>query len=440
MGSVVVVGANLEGLVCAWRLQRAGHDVEVLERRATADGVLQAERRDGFAIDRGPAVGYESDRNLQQVVSALGLKPNWVSLPESVSKTVRGAELVRLPNRLASWKDAALLRGFSHRSRAGALTLYAELRRHRSRLDRFAPERAVALEGESLLAAFARSAGDAIVEAWLEPLIAYESGCDPAALSRAGGLLWLREFSERRGPQTFPGGLKFIAQALAERVPVRLGCEVERVETQSDGARVVYRTRKRTGRVVADAAVVAVRGPRVAAMCPKLSPEERGFFSSLRYAPGLSVHLMLERRLPTLRVDTVCFPSGSNSPLAGLRFEQDLPDRAPTGAGLVHVRARPARIPAFADDADAVRWALEALARTPVGRLRARSGVVHRSDHAAPVVGPGHLARVARFVRRIERSPRTVFAGDWMGGSCEAAVTRGMRAANETVRTLDGEI
>ena len=29
MASIVVVGGGAAGLVCAWRLQRAGHDVEV---------------------------------------------------------------------------------------------------------------------------------------------------------------------------------------------------------------------------------------------------------------------------------------------------------------------------------------------------------------------------------------------------------------------------
>ena len=38
MGSVVVVGGGVAGLACAFRLRRAGHEVEVLERDAEGRG------------------------------------------------------------------------------------------------------------------------------------------------------------------------------------------------------------------------------------------------------------------------------------------------------------------------------------------------------------------------------------------------------------------
>ena len=45
MASIVVVGGGAAGLVCGWRLQRAGHDVEVLERESDVGGRLGGERR-----------------------------------------------------------------------------------------------------------------------------------------------------------------------------------------------------------------------------------------------------------------------------------------------------------------------------------------------------------------------------------------------------------
>ena len=38
MASIVVVGGGLAGLACAWKLGRAGHEVELLERRRAASG------------------------------------------------------------------------------------------------------------------------------------------------------------------------------------------------------------------------------------------------------------------------------------------------------------------------------------------------------------------------------------------------------------------
>ena len=44
MASVVVVGAGLAGLACAFRLARAGHEVEVLEREAEPGGSARPDR------------------------------------------------------------------------------------------------------------------------------------------------------------------------------------------------------------------------------------------------------------------------------------------------------------------------------------------------------------------------------------------------------------
>ena len=87
---------------------------------------------------------------------------------------------------------------------------------------------------------------------------------------------------------------------LGNRVRVRLGCDVTRVETETHGARVHYRMGDREGRVVADAVVVAVPGNRVSDLCVKLTPDERGFFEALRYLSGISVFLMLESAPSTL--------------------------------------------------------------------------------------------------------------------------------------------
>ena len=44
MASIVVVGGGVAGLTCAWRLVRAGHDVEVLESETTVGGRMRSEQ------------------------------------------------------------------------------------------------------------------------------------------------------------------------------------------------------------------------------------------------------------------------------------------------------------------------------------------------------------------------------------------------------------
>ncbi len=80
---------------------------------------------------------------------------------------------------------------------------------------------------------------------------------------------------------------------------------------------------------------------------------------------------------------------------------------------------------------------LENLACTPIGKLEPEATVVHRWSPMLPRFVPGHLPRLAAFFRRMDRSPRMAFAGDYLiAPTAEAALTSGMRAATEIVRTL----
>lgn len=50
---VLIVGAGLAGLACAWRLHQAGIPVRVLEASDGAGGRVRTDRVDGFLLDRG---------------------------------------------------------------------------------------------------------------------------------------------------------------------------------------------------------------------------------------------------------------------------------------------------------------------------------------------------------------------------------------------------
>jgi predicted NAD/FAD-dependent oxidoreductase len=54
-----------------------------------------------------------------------------------------------------------------------------------------------------------------------------------------------------------------------------------------------------------------------------------------------------------------------------------------------------------------------------------------------PLFPAGHLARLAEFSSRRDRSPRLAFAGDYLiGPYTEMALTSGMRAATEIAASL----
>jgi protoporphyrinogen oxidase len=191
--------------------------------------------------------------------------------------------------------------------------------------------------------------------------------------------------------------------------------------------------------VVADAAVVAVPGSRVAALCTSLTSPERAFFERVRYVRGIIVFLLLDRAPTTLPYYGVAFPRSEGIGLYGLAVDHHKAGVAPPGAGLLNaaLRAADAERLWHASDEEIGRFVLDELARTPVGRLVAHTVLVHRWDPMLPLFETGHVRRLAAFHARSERSPRLAFAGDALVGPyTEMAVTSGVRAANDLADSL----
>ena len=69
---VIVVGAGISGLVCAYRLKTLGVDVTLLEKSPRVGGVIQSERVGGFLIERGPN-SSQGTEELVALVEELGI-------------------------------------------------------------------------------------------------------------------------------------------------------------------------------------------------------------------------------------------------------------------------------------------------------------------------------------------------------------------------------
>ncbi len=438
LASVVVVGGGVAGLTCAWRLRREGHEVEVLEAALVPGGRMRSEPHDGFRLERGAQVVTSGYENLLGVARGVGLAASRRDIEPAGEAVLRDGRLHPV-DMAAPWKvvRSPLL---SARGKAGLARLGVELARRFRRLDPLRPQRAAALDTTDLATGFRRIAGEEATDWLLAPCFSATFDAEPEDLSYAFGLLALRLLATGSTVQTFDGGLGSLTRALAARVPVRTGCEVLAVETETAGVRVRYRTQLRERSVFADAAVVAVPGCAVAALCPKLTPEERGFFEGVRYVRGAIVHLLLERPPPSLRgLQGVAFPRAEGLDLYGLCADHHKPGAAPPGAGLVNVAlSEPAARRLWqAPDATLAQHALEQLSLTPIGALAPVGFAVHRWASMLPRFEPGYLARLARFLSRLDRAPRLSFAGDYLvGPTAEGAVVSGLRAASEVASQL----
>lgn len=435
MACVVVVGAGVAGLTCAWRLKRAGYDVEVLECEPTAGGRLRCESREGFCVDRGVYSVDGRDANLHKVASALGIADQLQRIGGSGSAVLRDGRLH--PAGLESPASLLGSRLLSLRARARLIRLALEVARLGRRLDANSAF-GDALDSEDLASALRRLAGAECLEYLLEPSLVARCGRPLDESSWAFGVRALGA-AVGRSPQTFRSGIGLLTERLAETLRVRTGCDVERVETETGGARIHYRREGRRGRAVADAVVVAVPGSDVAALCPKLTPEERGFFEHVRYGRGITASLMLEQGRRALSWRALSFPTSARVGLAGLCVDHHKPGHAPPGSGMVTAWLSPRATDRLwdASDADVADFTVNALADTPVGRLRPSDQRVSRFSRLLPIFYPGYLTRLGRFRRRMDRSPRIAFAGDYLlGPGIESALTSGMRAATQIAGDL----
>jgi len=441
MASIAIVGGGVAGLTCAWRLQRAGHDVEVLEREAVPGGRMRSETlstpRGDFVVDRGAQFVASGYRNLHAVAAALGIADRLQPIASSRNAILRDGRLE--PGDYGSLAEFARSRLLSARAKLRLPRILLELARRRRRLDPYHPERAADLDGESMTAFLRRTVGEEAAEYLFAPAFSSTFDSDPEDLSGTFALLVLRFLLGGFRLKAFEGGLGLLTRTLAAQVPVRTGCDVTSVETNDEGARITYRALGREGHVLADGAVVALPGSLVPGVCAALTPAEKSFFAGVRYARGILCFLLTERAPATIPGYGVAFPRREGIGLYGLAVDHRKPGVAPPGAGLLNaaLTADAARQLWDAPDSAIVSYAVGALARTPVGRLAPIGSAVHRWDPMLPQFHTGYLPQLAAFLARRDRSPRVAFAGDYLiGPYTEMALTSGMRAATEIARAL----
>lgn len=438
---IAIVGAGMAGLTAAYRLQRAGARVVVLERAERVGGRTRSDRLDGCVVDTGAQFLASMYRRTRELIGELG---------------IRGS-VVRSPGRDALWRGGraheVVYGSVTSMLASGALPLRTKMRlgttyvpfltRHAGALDLHAPERAAyaALDSESIAAWGEREMGADFVDYLVAPQLAAYYGALPEETS-AGFYHSLARAGMEVSLYALRGGMGVLAETLAARLregggEVRTGVEVAEVER-----------RERTVRVAGegweeefDGAVVATPAPVAARLLVDPFPPLASWLGEVRFRPALTLALRLERATG-VGFFGLSLPRDASALLSAVCVEENKgADLVPEGEGLLVAFAAP----------EAAERLLGEEPRTLLDRLypevvrvlpgvegRVRRARVYRWAEGSPVFYPGYLGRLAGFRGGgIEGDAPLVLAGDYLySPSVEGAVTSGIAAAERLLQRV----
>ena len=447
---VILVGGGISGLVCAYALNKAGIQAQVLEASRHAGGLIASERCDGFLLELGPQsfsgtaalhALCEELRIADQILQAPAGAPRYV-LIDSVLKAVPLNPAAALASTLLSirtkWRIA--------RDALGSTT---------------APDR-----DESIAAFVRRKFGEELLDRLVGPFVSGIYAGDPERLSSrsafpqlhyaeksSGSVVrgMLRAAKSRKGSrqrptlQSFKGGTQTLVRALAGNIGsnLRLGAEVVGIAARRDPRAIKFEVRTRQSDseqiIVADRLVLATPADVAGTLLRDVNAAFESVLGSIEYAPVAVVSLGYRREDVAHSLDGFGFlvPRSSGLRTLGTVWNSSLfPDRAPAGHVLL------TSFVGGATDHAAAALSNEELAQlvhreiAPVLQIRRAAIFSHVQiyRHALPQYNIGHAERLRALEILRSDSPGLFFIGNYLRGpSIGNCVDLAMATAEELV-------
>lgn len=341
---VVALGAGISGLAAAFKLDRQGYDVTVLEAAAAPGGSAQSAVKDGFLIDYGPNTGLDTSPAIRELVEAAGLEEEMIYANESSNNRyiLKKGRLVALPMRPADFV----------RSR-----LFSPAAKMRVLLEPFMPGSSDGYH-QSLAQFVKRRLGREFLEYVVDPFVSGVSAGDPYQLSvksafpklyaleeKYGSLVkgFIRGAKERkaRGEASkqsarmfsFKNGMQALPAALAGKLgsKVRYNCTVTRVERDQDGYTIRYHEGGKENVMKADAVVSTIPAYRAAGVFSGIDPVLSRRLSEIYYPPVMILYLGYKKEdAPDARGFGFLIPSVEDKKFLGAIWNSSIfPGRAP---------------------------------------------------------------------------------------------------------------
>ncbi len=432
MSRTVVIGAGLSGLVRAYRLLQAGHDVLLLEACDRAGGVVRSEQVDGFLLELGPNT-VRPTPEIWKLLCELGLEGQaLLSDPWAPRYIDFAGHLHPLPMSLSALLRTQLL------SIRGKLRLLAEpfVRRGGG-------------SEESVRSFFARRLGPEVAERFVEPFVSgifagdgsrlCTSACFPKLTSweREDGSLARGAIRDRRrsraqrpsvrGLLSFREGLQTLPRTLAERLGGNLKTQtrVERIVRVQDS----WTIRTSEEELAASRVIVATPAGDAARLVEAFAPAAARALSAIPRPPLAVLHLAWPADAfpkPPRGFGHLVVPGPERRILGAVYTSSLFPDRAPRGQTLLTIFAGGARDPEAASlsDAELVSVATRDLAASLAVRGAPRVLRVTRYAGVLPQYDRNHESRMTVLGEAEQRWPGLHFLGNYRGGIAVGDVVR----------------
>ena len=283
-GRIVVIGGGISGLTCAYRLQRLGLPIILLEASDRPGGLVGSQEKDGFLFESGPQ-SFQGTAGILELIGDLGIEDQLCKAdPRAPRYVLRGGRLIKVPMSPALVTSSLL--GMSSRWKL----ISEPFRRTRP-----------PTEEESIAQFVRRKFGHEILEYLVAPFVSGVYAGDPEQLSLRAAFPtleeWEREYGSvlrgamksryangesRSAPPlcSFRNGLNTLGQTLANKLgaSVRLGARVDAVTKKEANGRSGYQihVEQAGGRATIEAPAVVVATPTYVA-----SPMLKAISSSL---------------------------------------------------------------------------------------------------------------------------------------------------------------
>jgi oxygen-dependent protoporphyrinogen oxidase len=448
---VLIVGAGISGLVCAYHLRKSGIDAQIVEAGPRPGGIIRSERRDGYLIELGPQ-SFSGTPQLLDLCRNLAIENELIEAPHSAPRFL----LINGHLKPAPLSPPA----FFASSLFSAKTKFSILH------DLFGRSTPPA-DDESVAAFTRRKFSAELLDKLVGPFVSGIYAGDPEKLSlraafpqlheaeRAAGSVirgMMRASKSKPGPkqrptlQSFRDGNESLIKALATNLGAALRCGVEVTAIQHSGADTnppdktfVVQTLTEAGanNIVADRLVLAVPTYVAATL---LRPELTSPLAEIEYAPLAAVSLGYNKQDVGHSLDGFGFliPRSEKLRTLGAVWNSSLfPARVPEGQVLLTGFIGGATDPQAAALSTEEITAIVHREIAPILAISSQPTFtnVEIYQRALPQYNIGHAARIANLERESSALLNLKLVGNYLRGPAIGACIEQAIAVADEIRS-----